>query len=56
MAYKKNADYAKRTVHKDRHRKGYYRDYNLAHPERLERVGIHVDSVDGFVLNGEIQP
>lgn len=24
----------------DRHRLGYYREYNLKHPERLERIGI----------------
>lgn len=28
---------------KDRHRPGYYREYNLAHPERLERIGIYPD-------------
>ena len=27
---------------KDRHRKGYYREYNLAHPERLRRIGIYI--------------
>ena len=26
---------------KDRHRKGYYHDYNVKHPERLERIGIY---------------
>lgn len=34
------AEYAKRTGKKDRHRKGYYKAYNQAHPERLERIGI----------------
>lgn len=27
-------------IKKDRHRKGYYREYNLMHPERLKRVGL----------------
>lgn len=36
-------EYAKRTGKKDRHRKGYYSKYNLAHPERLERIGIKID-------------
>ena len=25
---------------KDRHDKGYYRDYNMAHPERYRRIGL----------------
>ena len=32
---------------KDRHRPGYYHDYNIAHPERLERIGIYRDDVSG---------
>lgn len=27
-------------IKKDRHRKGYYKEYNLMHPERLKRVGL----------------
>lgn len=42
---------------KDRHRKGYYHDYNLAHPERLARIGVDVESVkckDGTrIVRGE---
>jgi len=30
--------YNKRTG--DRHKKGYYREYNMKHPERLRRIGI----------------
>ena len=26
---------------KDRHREGYHKEYNMKHPERLERVGIY---------------
>ena len=41
---------------KDRHRSGYHKDYNMKHPERLERVGIykedgkfgHYDEVGNF--------
>lgn len=29
---------------KDRHRKGYYKEYNEKHPERLERVGIYKEN------------
>lgn len=32
----------------DRHKKGYYRKYNLAHPERLRRIGIVVGSPDAL--------
>ena len=39
---------------KDRHRKGYYREYNKAHPERLER-GFTKGYIDGCVSNG-VQP
>jgi hypothetical protein len=42
---------------KDRHRKGYYHDYNQAHPERLER-GYTKGYVNGNVSEGpkEKQP
>lgn len=42
---------------KDRHRKGYYHDYNQAHPERLER-GFTKEYVNGNVSEGlkERQP
>ena len=30
----------------DRHDSGYYRRYNLKHPERLERIGFRSDSYD----------
>lgn len=42
---------------KDRHRKGYYHDYNQAHPERLER-GFTKGYVNGNVSEGlkERQP
>lgn len=33
---------------KDRHRPGYYQEYNEAHPERLERIGIHQDENGKF--------
>ena len=36
---------------KDRHRKGYYHDYNQAHPERLER-GYSKGYVNGNVSEG----
>ena len=36
---------------KDRHRKGYYHDYNQAHPERLER-GFTKGYVNGNVSEG----
>ena len=36
---------------KDRHRKGYYHDYNQAHPERLER-GYTKGYVNGNVSKG----
>lgn len=49
------AEYAKRTGRKDRHRRGYYRDYNKAHPERLERVGVTVRSLDGYLTLKENQ-
>lgn len=29
----------------DRHKKGYYRKYNLAHPERLYRIGKTDDDI-----------
>lgn len=29
---------------KDRHKKGYYHKYNMAHPERLERIGIYKEN------------
>lgn len=48
------AEYAKRTGRKDRHRRGYYREYNIKHPERLERVGIDLDSP--FLIGDEPQP
>lgn len=49
------AEYAKRTGRRDRHRKGYYREYNKAHPERLERVGVTVRSLDGYLTLKENQ-
>ena len=30
----------------DRHRGGYYRDYNEQHPERLERIGIEMGNIE----------
>lgn len=39
---------------KDRHRKGYYHDYNKAHPERLER-GFTKGYVNGNVSEGPKQ-
>lgn len=36
---------------KDRHRKGYYHDYNKAHPERLDR-GFTKGYVNGNVSDG----
>ena len=35
----------KKPIKKDRHRPGYYREYNLKHPERLERIGIDPDYI-----------
>lgn len=32
----------------DRHRAGYHQDYNLKHPERLERVGLTPYESDGY--------
>ena len=37
---------------KDRHRKGYYKQYNKEHPERLER-GFTKGYIDGCVSNGK---
>lgn len=47
----------KKSGKKDRHRKGYYHDYNQAHPERLER-GYTKGYVNGNVSEGlkEKQP
>ena len=39
---------------KDRHRKGYYHDYNAAHPERLER-GYTKGYVNGNVSEGVVK-
>lgn len=33
---------------KDRHRAGYHHQYNIDHPERLERIGIYKDSDGKF--------
>lgn len=41
----------KKSGKKDRHRKGYYHDYNQAHPERLER-GYTKGYVNGNVSEG----
>lgn len=30
----------------DRHDSGYYRRYNMEHPERLERIGININGYD----------
>lgn len=39
---------------KDRHRKGYYHDYNVKHPERLER-GYTKGYVNGNVSEGPVE-
>ena len=39
---------------KDRHRKGYYHDYNANHPERLER-GFTKGYVNGNVSEGPVE-
>ena len=44
----------KRSGRKDRHRKGYYHDYNKAHPERLER-GFTKGYVNGNVSEGPME-
>jgi len=44
----------KKPASKDRHRKGYYHDYNAAHHERLER-GYTKGYVNGNVSEGRVK-
>ena len=53
-ASEKMSPKSKQKSKKDRHRKGYYHEYNAAHPERLER-GFTKGYVNGNVSEGVIE-